>query len=214
MRLVLLGAPGCGKGTHSAWMIASLGIPQISTGDMLREAVGAGTELGQKAKGFMDAGKLLPDDVILDLVSERLDAADAAKGFILDGFPRTIPQAEGLGKLLKGRGEALDHVVKIDLAREELIRRLTSRRVCPKCKAVYNVEFKPPKQAGICDACGGEVIQRDDDTAETVTHRLGVYEEQTAPLVAYYEGRGLLIAVDGNAGFGETRGRLEAALGI
>jgi len=213
MRLVLLGAPGCGKGTHSAWMIAEYGIPQISTGDILREAVARGSELGTLAKRYMDSGALVPDDVILGLMRERIAAPDAAKGFILDGFPRTIPQAEGLGKLLSQQGTRLDRVVKIDVPREELVSRLTSRRVCPDCKAVYNVNFRPPRQEGVCDACGGRIVQRADDTEETVLSRLGVYEQQTAPLVSYYQAQKLLAVVDGGRGFEETKVAIKAALG-
>lgn len=213
MRLVLLGAPGCGKGTHSAWMIADYAIPQISTGDILREAVARGTELGVLAKRFMDSGALVPDDVILGLMRERLAEGDAARGFILDGFPRTIAQAEGLAAILAERGQRLDKVVKIDVPREELISRLTSRRVCPGCKAVYNVHFRPPRQEGVCDACGGGIIQRADDTEATVVNRLEVYEQQTAPLVRYYQGLGLLVAVDGAPGFAATQAAIRAGLG-
>jgi adenylate kinase len=213
MRLVLLGAPGCGKGTHSAWMIADYGIPQISTGDILREAVARGTELGALAKRYMDSGGLVPDDVILGLMRERLAEPDAARGFILDGFPRTIPQAEGLAKLLAQRGERLDRVVKIDVPREELVSRLTSRRVCPECKAVYNIHFRPPRREGVCDACGGRIVQRADDTEATVLSRLAVYEQQTAPLVSHYQAQKLLTVVDGASGFEETKAAIQAALG-
>lgn len=212
MRLVLLGAPGCGKGTHSAWMTEAYGIPQISTGDILRDAVAAGTDLGRQAKQYMDAGGLVPDGLILNLMRERLAAADAANGFILDGFPRTIPQAEGLEQVLTDRGERLDGVVRIDVAREELVRRLTSRRVCPGCKAVYNLSFRPPQQEGICDHCGGRIIQRPDDSEETVLSRLKVYEEQTAPLIEYYQAAGLLATVDGNQGFAEAKQAIASAL--
>ncbi len=213
MRLVLLGAPGCGKGTHSAWMIAEYGILQISTGDILREAVARGTELGLLAKRYMDSGSLVPDDVILGLMRERLGQSDAATGFILDGFPRTIPQAEGLAGLLDQRGTPLDRVVKIDVPREELVSRLTSRRVCPDCKAVYNIHFRPPRREGVCDACGGRVVQRADDTEATVLSRLTVYEQQTAPLVSFYQARGLLAVVDGGRGFEETKAAIKTALG-
>jgi len=213
MRLVLLGAPGCGKGTHSAWMVAEYGIPQISTGDILREAVARGTELGTLAKRYMDSGGLVPDEVILGLMRERLVQPDAAKGFILDGFPRTIAQAEGLAGLLTQRGKRLDRVVKIDVPREELVKRLTSRRVCPDCKAVYNLSFRPPRQEGVCDACGGRVVQRADDTETTVLSRLSVYEQQTAPLVSHYQALKLLAVVDGGRGFAEAKAAIQAALG-
>jgi adenylate kinase len=213
MRLVLVGAPGCGKGTHSAWMVAEYGIPQISTGDILREAVAKDMPLGREAKAFMDSGGLVPDTLILGLMRERLTLPDAARGFILDGFPRTIPQAEGLDGLLAERKEPLDRVIKIDLDRAELVRRLTSRRVCPGCKAVYNVSFRPPRVAGVCDACGGGIVQREDDTEATVLKRLGVYDAQTAPLVRYYTERSLLGTVDGNQGYAETRAQIEKLLG-
>lgn len=213
MRLVLVGAPGCGKGTHSAWMVAEYGIPQISTGDILREAVAKDMPLGREAKAFMDSGGLVPDALILGLMRERLTLPDAARGFILDGFPRTIPQAEGLDGLLAERQAPLDRVIKIDLDRAELVRRLTSRRVCPSCKAVYNVSFRPPRVAGVCDACGAGIVQREDDTEATVLKRLGVYDAQTAPLVRYYTERNLLGAVDGNQGYAETRTQIEKLLG-
>lgn len=214
MKLVLLGAPGCGKGTHSEWMTRELGIPQISTGDILRDAVATGTELGRKARGYMDAGQLVPDDVILDLMQERLVQPDAATGFILDGFPRTIAQAEGLETILVERQEKLDRVLRIDVAAEELVARLTSRRVCPNCKAVYNLKFRPPKREGICDACGGRLIQRKDDQEETVLDRLKVYESQTSPLIGHYEAMGLLAVIDGNRGFTETREKVREVLGL
>jgi adenylate kinase len=213
MRLVLLGAPGCGKGTHSAWMIEALNVPQISTGDILRDSVAKGTELGQQAKTFMDSGQLVPDEVILGLVRDRLGQPDATRGFILDGFPRTIPQAEGLGTILSGRGEALDRVIKLEVDRAELVRRLTARRVCPGCRAVYNLDFRPPRRPGVCDACGTELVQRDDDREATVVRRLGVYEQQTAPLVEYYRQRGLLTAVDGNHGYASVRAEIERVVG-
>jgi len=214
MRVVLMGPPGSGKGTHSAWMQKELGIPQISTGDILRDAVAAGSPLGAKARGFMESGGLVPDEVILGLMRERLAQPDAARGFILDGFPRTIPQAEGLDRLLAGTGLKLDRVVDIQVGREELIRRLTSRRVCPNCKAVYNLDFKPPRRAGICDACGASLVQRPDDREETVVQRLEVYARQTSPLIEYFRARGLLSEIDGNAGYDAARTRIEKALGI
>jgi adenylate kinase len=213
MRLVLLGAPGCGKGTHSAWMIEALKIPQISTGDILRDSVAKGTELGTRAKTFMDSGQLVPDDVILGLVRDRLGQADAAGGFILDGFPRTIPQAEGLGTILSGRGATLDRVIKLEVDRAELVRRLTARRVCPGCRAVYNLDFRPPRRPGVCDACATELVQRDDDREATVVRRLEVYEQQTAPLVDYYRQRGLLTTVDGNHGYASVRAEIERVVG-
>ena len=213
MRLILLGAPGCGKGTHSEWMVKDLGVPQLSTGDILRDAVRNKTELGLKAGEYMESGRLVPDELIIGMMSERMGAEDAKDGFILDGFPRTIPQAEGLAEMLSARGLGLDMVIKIDLATEELVKRLTSRRVCPSCKAVYNISFRPPKVDGVCDVCGGEVIQRVDDTEETVLSRLKVFDEQTAPLIQHYQDQELLAVVDGNVGFEETRGSINKVLG-
>ncbi len=214
MRLVLLGAPGCGKGTHSEWMVKELNIPQISTGDILRDAVRGGTDLGQQAKQFMDSGALVPDELILDMMKERLGGDDAKNGFILDGFPRTVAQAEGLARTLAGEGQKLDRVVRIDVDANELVGRLTSRRVCLNCKAVYNVSFRPPKKDGICDACGNEIIQRPDDSEETVRERLKVYEDQTAPLIDHYGNQSLLATVDGNQGFAEAQTGIRTALGL
>ncbi len=213
MRLVLVGAPGCGKGTHSEWMVKELGIPQLSTGDILRDAVAKETELGQQAKGYMESGQLVPDTLIIDMMRERMKQDDAKAGFILDGFPRTVPQADGLAKMLAESSVKLDRVIKIDLDTGELVRRLTSRRVCPGCKAVYNISFRPPKVEGVCDTCGGEVIQRSDDTEETVLSRLKVFEDQTAPLINHYQESGLLAVVDGNEGFENTKAGVSKALG-
>ncbi|MBD3235372.1 MAG: adenylate kinase [Candidatus Eisenbacteria bacterium] len=213
MRIILLGPPGCGKGTHSAWISEDYGIPQISTGDILREAVAEGSDLGKDAQRYMDAGKLVPDEIILGLARERLAQPDVARGFILDGFPRTIPQADGLAEILEKLEQRLDHVIEITLDREELIRRITSRRVCPNCKAVYNLSFKPPEREGICDRCGARIVQREDDTRETVLQRLEVYERQTAPLIDYYRERGLLRVVRADEGYDATRAQIEGYLG-
>jgi adenylate kinase len=182
MRLILLGAPGAGKGTQAAFITARFGIPQISTGDMLRAAVNAGTPLGLKAKGFMDAGALVPDDIIIGLVKERIKQPDAAKGFLFDGFPRTIPQADAM----KNAGVTLDWVVEIDVEDAEIIRRLSGRRVHPASGRTYHVVFNPPKVAGKDDVTGESLVQRADDTEETIKKRLDVYHSQTLPLVAYY----------------------------
>jgi adenylate kinase len=182
MRLILLGAPGAGKGTQAAFITAKFGIPQISTGDMLRAAVNAGTPLGRKAKQFMDAGALVPDDIIIGLVKERIKQPDAAKGFLFDGFPRTIPQADAM----KNAGVMLDWVVEIDVEDAEIIRRLSGRRVHPASGRTYHVIFNPPKVAGKDDVTGEPLVQRADDTEETVRKRLDVYHAQTLPLVAYY----------------------------
>jgi len=212
MRIVLLGAPGCGKGTQAARLIEKYKIPQISTGDMLRAAMAGGTALGEKAKSYVNAGALVPDDVILGLIDERLDQPDAASGFILDGFPRSIPQADGLEQMLAKRGTKLQRVLKLDVAKKVLIDRLTSRRICPGCAAVYNVLTNPPANEGICDRCGTAVTQREDDTEETVRRRLNVYESSTAPLIDYYDGRNLLSIVGGEGSTDEVFQRITAAL--
>lgn len=188
MNLILLGAPGAGKGTQGALISERCGVVRISTGDLLRDAVRKGTPLGQKAKGYMDAGELVPDDVILGLVREVLssEAGDTA-GYLLDGFPRTLPQAEALDVLLGELGRPLDAVIVIDVPDDVLVKRLSGRRTCPNCGAVYNVYFEPPTTPGVCDVCGGALVERADDGAETVRRRLEVYRSQTAPLIAYYE---------------------------
>jgi adenylate kinase len=188
MNLILLGAPGAGKGTQGALLAARYGLDKLSTGDLLREAVRRGTPLGQRAKGYMDAGELVPDAVILDLVREVLVSAPRhSAGFLLDGFPRTLPQAEALDRLLGDLGRPLSAVVVIDVPDEVLVQRLSGRRTCPACGAVYNIYFEPPLEAGLCDRCGGALTERADDTAATVRNRLEVYKRQTAPLIAYYE---------------------------
>ena len=197
MNLILLGPPGVGKGTQAKLLIDRFGIPQISTGDILRAAVKELTPMGVKAKGFMDSGALVPDAVVIGIVEERLAQDDCRNGFILDGFPRTVPQADALGQVLTGMSRSIDHVISLSVDKGELLKRLTGRRTCSKCGAGFHVEFAPPKMAGICDACSGELIQREDDKEETILHRLSVYEEQTAPLIAYYDAAGLLHSVDG-----------------
>lgn len=212
MRMILLGAPGSGKGTQSEFLTGHYRIPQISTGDMLRAALSEGTPLGREAHRFMRAGELVPDAVILGLVRERLSAPDAAGGFILDGFPRSIPQAEGLDALLKDLNWALDRVVKIDVDKDALMQRLTSRRVCRGCGAVYNLSTLQPDKAKVCAKCDGPLYQRDDDTEDTVRRRLEVYERQTKPLADYYAAQGSLSVVDGNGGVTEIFSRICAAL--
>jgi adenylate kinase len=209
--LILLGPPGVGKGTQAKLLIEKYAIPQISTGDILRAAVKEQTPMGIKAKAFMDAGGLVPDEVVIGIVEERLAKADCAKGFVLDGFPRTVPQADALSQVLAGLSRKVDHVISLAVDSAELIKRLTGRRSCPKCGAVFHVDFQPPKACGICDACGGELIQRDDDKEETVMKRLSVYNEQTAPLIDYYTGKGLLRAVDG---LGTVEGIHSAIVGV
>ncbi len=197
MRLILLGPPGAGKGTQAKRLIDRYGIPQISTGDILRAAVREGTELGKTAKQYMDAGELVPDEVVIGIIEERLKEPDCAKGYILDGFPRTVAQADALTDVLARMGQSIDHVVSIEVPDEELVERLTGRRTCRNCGAMYHVKFSPPKKPGVCDKCGGELFQRDDDKEETIRARLKVYQDQTAPLIAYYEKAGLLRRVSG-----------------
>lgn len=197
MKLILLGAPGAGKGTVAKLLTKLDGSVQISTGDILRGAVQAGTELGKQAKAFMDAGDLVPDELIMGIMENRLQEDDCKNGYLLDGFPRTIPQAEALKVLLDKIGEKLDMVVNIDVPRDVILDRLTTRRTCenPKCQAIYNVKSNPPKVEGVCDKCGSPVVQRADETEEAISHRLDTYNEKTAPLVGFYEKEGLLMTV-------------------
>jgi adenylate kinase len=212
-RVIFLGAPGAGKGTQARGLAAEWGVPQVATGDMLREAVAAGTPLGLEAKRYMDAGGLVPDEVVIGLVEERLDRPDAARGFVLDGFPRTAAQAEALDAMLRRRGQSLDRVVFLDVGREELIRRLTGRRVCGRCGTAFHLVSAPPRVAGRCDKCGGELTQRSDDTREAVATRLDVYEKQTAPLLAYYRDRGLLVTVPGEGPMDRVAADIRKAVG-
>jgi len=197
MRIVLIGAPGGGKGTQAKRLVDRFGIPQISTGDLLREAVAAGTPLGLRAKSVMEAGQLVSDDIVLDMIRDRLSRPDAQKGFILDGFPRNIPQARALDVLLNGMGKPLQIGLLIDVPFDILMQRLTGRRTCSACGAIYNAYTSPPRIDGICDNCGGNLLQRADDNEDTVVNRLRVYESQTAPLVDYYRREGILRTVQG-----------------
>ncbi len=198
MRLILLGPPGAGKGTQAKNLVDHCGIAHISTGDLLRKAVADGTSLGQAAHRFMKAGELVPDDLIIRMVEDRIAEADCAEGFLLDGFPRTVPQADALGEMLKRKGLKIDVVLLLVVDDDDLVRRLSGRRSCSQCGAVYNLVFSPPKREGICDACGSEaLIQREDDRESTVRNRLKVYHNQTGPLIDYYEALGLLKSVDG-----------------
>ncbi len=197
MRIVLIGAPGGGKGTQAKLLVEKYGIPQISTGDLLREAVAAGTPLGQRAKTAMEAGQLVSDDIVLGMIRERLAKPDAEKGFILDGFPRNIPQAEALDKMLAEEGKPLQVSLLIDVDFKVLMQRLTGRRTCSQCGAIYNIYSSPPRREGVCDKCGGTLEQRADDNEETVNKRLTVYEQQTAPLIEYYRKAGILRTVQG-----------------
>lgn len=197
MKLVLLGPPGAGKGTQATGIAEKYAIPHISTGDIFRYNIKNETELGREVKSYLDQGALVPDTLTVRIVKDRLNQADCANGFLLDGFPRTIAQAEELDESLSEQNETLDAVINIDVQKEVLITRLSGRRVCKDCGETYHAVNKPPKQAGVCDVCGGPVIHRADDTEDTVRNRISVYEEQTAPLIAYYEQKGLLFTVDG-----------------
>lgn len=210
MKLILLGAPGAGKGTQAEILCKKLGIPSISTGNILRAAIKDGTPTGVQAKSYIDAGKLVPDEVIIGIVNERLSRDDCAKGYILDGVPRTIAQAEALEKA----GIQFDAVVSIEISEDEILRRMSGRRVCEACGSSYNVEAVPPRVEGVCDNCGGKLIQRKDDTPETVRERLKVYHTETEPLVGFYAQRGLLRSVAVNGTKEETAQAILAVLGM
>jgi adenylate kinase len=197
MNIILLGPPGAGKGTQAKMLVEKYGIPQISTGDILRAAVKEGTQLGKEAKRCMDKGELVPDAVVIGIVEERIQQPDCKQGYMLDGFPRTVPQAEALDGMLKNLNSQIDDVVSIEVDNEELVKRLTGRRTCRECGAGFHIMFDPPKQEGICDKCGGELYQRDDDNVETVTSRLKVYEAQTLPLIDYYKAQEKVRPIDG-----------------
>ena len=198
MRTILMGPPGAGKGTQAAMLIERFHIPHISTGDMFRAAIKAGTSLGLKAKEYMDAGGLVPDEVTIGIVKDRLAEADCAKGFLLDGFPRTAAQADALGSILEEMKISLDGVINIEVDDEELLKRLTGRRICRQCGATYHQVFNPPAQTDVCDKCQGELYQRSDDSLETAQNRLSVYNKQTEPLIRYYEERGFLKRIQGD----------------
>ena len=197
MKIIMLGAPGAGKGTQAKMLADKYGIPHISTGDIFRANIKNGTELGKKAKEYMDQGKLVPDELTCNLVVDRIQQDDCSKGYILDGFPRTIPQAECLDEALKKLGDKIDYAVDVEVPDENIVNRMSGRRACVGCGAAYHVVFNPPKQEGICDRCGKELILRDDDKPETVQKRLTVYHEQTQPLIDYYKKQGALASVDG-----------------
>lgn len=197
MKIIMLGAPGAGKGTQAKKIAAKYGIPQISTGDIFRANIKNGTELGKKAKTYMDQGLLVPDELVVDLVVDRVNQDDCKNGYVLDGFPRTIPQAEALTEALAKMGQKVDYAIDVDVPDENIVRRMGGRRACVGCGATYHVEYAPTKKEGICDVCGGELILRDDDKPETVQKRLNVYHEQTQPLIDYYTKAGILKTVDG-----------------
>ena len=213
MRIVLVGPPGAGKGTQAQFIASHLAIPRISTGDIFRYNVNTGTELGRKAREFMERGDLVPDEVTVGMVRSRLAEDDAQEGFLLDGFPRNVPQAETLKKMLVSEWDArLDVVLELVVDEDEVVRRLSGRRTCRVCERVWHVLYDPPLHAGICDDCGGELFQRDDDSEHTIRHRIEVYNEQTAPLVSFYADEGTLIGIDATGPVEEVTSRALAAL--
>jgi adenylate kinase len=213
LRTILLGPPGAGKGTQAVKIVEKYGIPHISTGDIFRENIKNGTELGKKAQEYMNAGKLVPDDLVIEIATDRLTKDDCKEGFLLDGFPRTVYQAEKLDEFLAARGGKVDVVLDIAVGKDELITRLTGRRVCKACGASFHVVNIPPKKEGVCDYCGGELIQRADDNIETVTNRIDVYENQTMPLIEYYEKAGNIAHIDGTTGLENVFADIVKALG-
>ena len=213
LRTILLGPPGAGKGTQAAKIIEKYNIPHISTGDIFRENIKKGTELGKKAQEYMNRGELVPDDLVIEIATTRLLEDDCKDGFLLDGFPRTVYQAEKLDEFLAAHGSKIDKVIDIEVGKEELMERLTGRRVCKSCGASYHIVNIPPKKEGVCDVCGGELIQRADDNAETVDNRIEVYEAQTMPLVEYYEKAGNIAHIDGATGLDNVFADIVKALG-
>lgn len=213
MRLIFLGPPAAGKGTQAKRLAAECGIPHISTGDILRAASKGGTYLGREAKRYMDRGALVPDDVMIGIIQERLQQSDCAPGFILDGFPRTIPQAESLAELLKSMNTPLDYVVNMEVPVEEILRRMNGRLTCQNCGRMYNLMLNPPQTPGRCDCCKGILSQRADDRIETVHERIGVYRQSTQPLIEYYSARGLLTTIDGTGSIDAIAKRIGEAVG-
>lgn len=213
MKLILLGAPGAGKGTQAEIICKTHNIPTISTGNMLREALKNGTEMGQKAKSYMESGQLVPDEILIGIIQDRLAQDDCKNGFILDGFPRTIPQAESLTKALEEMGESIDYAVNVDVPDSAIVSRMSGRRACVNCGATYHIQYNPPKKEGVCDVCGDKLILRDDDKPETVQNRLSVYHEQTQPLIDYYKKAGVLAEVDGTQDMDKVFADITAVLG-
>ena len=213
MRIIMLGAPGAGKGTQAKKIAAKYNIPHISTGDIFRANIKEGTELGKKAKTYMDQGLLVPDELTCDLVVDRIGQADAVNGYVLDGFPRTIPQAECLTNALNKLGSKIDYAIDVDVPDSAIVTRMGGRRACLKCGATYHIEYAAPKQEGICDVCGEALVLREDDKPETVQKRLDVYHKQTQPLIDYYQGQGVLRTVDGTKDLEEVFGQIIEILG-
>ena len=213
MKIIMLGAPGAGKGTQAKKIAEKYGIPHISTGDIFRANIKNQTELGMKAKGYMDQGMLVPDELTLELIMDRFTNDDCKNGYVLDGFPRTIPQAEALTKALADKNDAVDYAINVDVPDEAIVTRMSGRRACLACGGTYHIKFNPTKVEGICDACGKELILRDDDKPETVTKRLGVYHEQTKPLIDYYTNAGILKSVDGTVDINDVFSAIVNILG-
>ncbi|MCI8866440.1 MAG: adenylate kinase [Lachnospiraceae bacterium] len=213
MKIIMLGAPGAGKGTQAKKIAEKYGIPHVSTGDIFRANIKGGTELGKKAKSYMDQGQLVPDDVTIGMLLDRISQADCENGYVLDGFPRTIPQAKSLTDALNARGEKMDYAVDVDVPDEAIVTRMGGRRACVKCGATYHVAFNPPKAEGVCDACGDTLVLRDDDKPETVQKRLTVYHDQTQPLIDYYRNEGILVTVDGTKELNQVFTDIIAVLG-
>ena len=213
MKIIMLGAPGAGKGTQAKMLAEKYGIPHISTGDIFRANIKEGTELGKKAKEFMDKGLLVPDELVIDLIMDRFKADDCKKGYILDGFPRTIPQAEALDKALAAVGEKMDYAINVEVPDENIVNRMSGRRACVGCGATYHIKYNPTKVEGICDVCGKELILRDDDKPETVLNRLKVYHDQTQPLIDYYGKAGIVREVDGTVDMNDVFNAIVDILG-
>ena len=213
MKIIMLGAPGAGKGTQAKKIAEKYSIPHISTGDIFRANIKNNTELGKKAKTYMDKGELVPDELVVDLIMDRFKDADCANGYVLDGFPRTIPQAEALDKALAANNEAVDFAINVEVPDENIINRMSGRRACVGCGATYHIQFNAPKVEGVCDTCGEKLILRDDDKPETVKNRLSVYHEQTQPLIDYYKNQGILKSVDGTKPMDDVFTDIVAILG-